>query len=72
MWPARIVHDLHGAMHVYDAAELAKHKAMGWRLDVPHETPKEVNRESTPSVVVEEKRPILTLPKKRGRPPKKR
>lgn len=34
-FPVRIVHDLHGAMHVYDAGELEKHQKLGWKMDAP-------------------------------------
>lgn len=34
-FPARIVHEEHGAMHVYNAAEWEAHKARGWQVEVP-------------------------------------
>lgn len=35
MYPLRITHPEHGAMHVYNEGELAAHRALGWAPEVP-------------------------------------
>lgn len=54
-FPVRMVHEEHGAMHVYDNAQLERCIARGW-VEEKIEAPKIVG--------------TLTLPKKRGRPKK--
>lgn len=54
-FPVRMIHQEHGAMHVYDQAQLDRCVSRGWVV----ETPEPQKIEAT-----------LTLPKKRGRPRK--
>lgn len=55
IFPVRIIHEEHGAMHVYSADELARHQERGWVVEAPAET-----------IVVEP----VQVAKPRGRPRK--
>jgi hypothetical protein len=60
-FPVRLIHEDHGAMHVYDRAELDKHLARGWEIEGAKPPPVAV----TPAAEREEVAPV-----KRGRPRK--
>lgn len=35
MFPVRMTHKEHGAMHVYDRTDLEKHEKLGWAVEQP-------------------------------------
>jgi hypothetical protein len=59
-FPIRLIHEDHGAMHVYDRGELDKHLARGW----------EIEGVKPPQVAVTPAEEREEAPAKRGRPRK--